>query len=307
MSMNVGPAPKMGRLYVEIPPAPPTIAGNDAANPTVWSPSCGPCIHRGLVCRQGFNNSVHVSPETDDTATPAAASTSGAPAPVVAELLSAIATPTPTPTPTPATAPITTPTPAPTPTTAAASSPDGPADASVDALKEQIEASQLTVTSLEAKASIGEKHPLGANRGLANRGVTSKLLAEQFQELHWQLLPPQVPASPVMVCLPVMIGNSGNKDIAGAEDAAESTSGTIAEAEGAAESMSGTMAEAEEATESASGVIASLSSNTMDVAKDPAESASTSGVISSLSGNTKDVAEAEDAAESASIASSVQE
>ncbi|KAG1717217.1 hypothetical protein EDB19DRAFT_1840717, partial [Suillus lakei] len=289
MLMNIGLVPKMGRPYVEILPAPRAIAGDDAADPMVWSPGCGPCIHRGPVCCQGFNNSgavltvcgschhlkhkcsgnssaapttkgkkpvvittwwarsrshcraspVHVSPETDDTAAPAAAFTSGAPAPVVAaELLSAIAAPTPT----PATAPITTPITAP----------------------------------IKAKASIGEKHLLEANQRLADQEATSKLLAEQFQELRRQLLPPQVPASPVTVCLPVMIGNSGNKDIAGAEDAAESTSGAIAEAEGAAESMSGAMAEAEEAAESVSGVIAGLSSNTMDVAKDPAESASVS-------------------------------
>ncbi|KAG1721013.1 uncharacterized protein EDB91DRAFT_1088606 [Suillus paluster] len=327
MMANIGPAPKMGTPYVQVPPAPSAIASNDAADPNTWSPGCGPCVHRGLICLQGYNNSgaaltvceachrlkhkcggngsavpttkakkpaatttrrgrsksrcraspVHVSPET---ATPAAASTSGAPAPVVATT----ATPTPTstpipiPTPTPTTTPITAPATAAAPT--AASTPDGPADASVVALKEQIEALQSTVASLEAKASIGEKRLLEANQRLANQEATSKLLTEQFEELHRQLLPPPVPASPVTACLPVIISNlsSNNKNIGAAEDGTEPASGAIAEAEEVAD-------------------------NNMDVAEAPAESAPTSGINAGLSGNTNDVAEAE----SASIASSAQE
>ncbi|KAG0693662.1 hypothetical protein DFH29DRAFT_1007066 [Suillus ampliporus] len=315
MPMNVGPAPKMGRPYVEIPPTPSAIAGPVAADDQatdlmVWSPGCGPCVHRGLVCRQGFNNSsaalticgschrlkhkcggngsaapttkgrkpaatttrrarsrshrrpspVHVSPETDDTAAPAAASTS-APSPL----------PLPLPLPPPLPSPL--PSPLRPATTAPASSPDGPADESVLALKEQVEALQSTVASLEAKASIGEKHLLEANQRLADQEATSKLLAKQFEELRRQLLPPPVPASPQKM-----------------ELTAESASGDVAGLSGNNMDVEEDLAEAA----SASG------GNNMDVAEAPAESTPASGVNAGLSGNTKDVAEAE----SASIASS---
>ncbi|KAG1731222.1 uncharacterized protein EDB91DRAFT_1085158 [Suillus paluster] len=351
MTTNVGPAPKMGTPYVQVPPAPSAIA-----DPNTWLPGCGPCVHQGLICLQGYNNSgaaltvceachrlkhkcggngsaipttkakkpvatttrqgcsksrcraspVHVSPET---ATPAAASTSGAPAPVVATTAAPTptSTPIPIPTPTPTTTPITAPATAAAPT--AASTPDGPADASVVALKEQIEVLQSTVTSLEAKASIGEKRLLEANQRLADQEATSKLLAEQFEELRRQLLPPPVPASPVAACLPVIIGNlsGNNKNIGAAEDGAEPASGAIAEAEEVAESASGVVAGLsgnnmdveEDLAESAS----TSGGNNMDVAEAPAKSAPASGINAGLSSNTNDVAEAE----SASIASSAQE
>ncbi|KAG1730648.1 uncharacterized protein EDB91DRAFT_1252501 [Suillus paluster] len=282
MTANIGPVPKMGMPYVQVPPAPSAIAGNDTADPNTWSPGynnsgvaltiCEACHCLKHKCsgngsavpttkakklavtttRRGRSKSrrraslVHVSPET---ATPAAASTSGAPAPVVATTAAPAPTPAsapipiPIPTPTPTTTPITAPATAAAPT--AASTPDGPADASVIALKEQIEALQSTVASLEAKASIREKHLLEANQRLADQEATSKLLAEQFEELRWQLLPPPVPASPVAACLPVIIGNlsGNNKNIGAAEDGAEPMSGAIAEAEEVAESTSGVVAQ----------------------------------------------------------------
>ncbi|KAG2111433.1 hypothetical protein DEU56DRAFT_762203 [Suillus clintonianus] len=290
MPMNVGPAPKMGTPYILVPPAPIAIAGNDAADPNVWRPGCGPCRHRGLACRQGFNiagspltvceschrlkhrcggngsaipatkgkkaaattsrppcsksrrrpSPVHVSPETVDSAAPAAASTSGAPAPVVAAITAPVAAPAPITAPITATAPI--------PTPAAASTPDRPADASVVAL---IEALHSTVASLEAK-----------------------------------LLPPPVPASPVLACLPVMISNlsGSSNNIAAAEDGAESAPGGIGEAE----------------AESTSGVNAGASGNNMDLdVSEDLEAAAPSGDIAGLSGNSNNIAAAEDGAESA--------
>ncbi|KAG1733411.1 uncharacterized protein EDB91DRAFT_1251418 [Suillus paluster] len=57
MTANIGPVPKMGMPYVQVPPAPSAIAGNDAADPNTWSPGCSPCVHQGLICLQGYNNS----------------------------------------------------------------------------------------------------------------------------------------------------------------------------------------------------------------------------------------------------------
>ncbi|KAG1731776.1 hypothetical protein EDB19DRAFT_1831595 [Suillus lakei] len=65
--MIVGPAPRMGTPYVEIPPAPKFSA--KAASPAnglqedlkadstslVWSPACGGCVQRQLICCQGYN------------------------------------------------------------------------------------------------------------------------------------------------------------------------------------------------------------------------------------------------------------
>ncbi|KAG1792279.1 uncharacterized protein HD556DRAFT_1309356 [Suillus plorans] len=65
----VGPAPKMGAPYVEIPPAPKDcgkaanpVSGlqeDDYANSTspVWSPGCSSCVQRQLICCQGYNTS----------------------------------------------------------------------------------------------------------------------------------------------------------------------------------------------------------------------------------------------------------
>ncbi|KAG1719573.1 hypothetical protein EDB19DRAFT_1970983 [Suillus lakei] len=65
--MIVGPAPRMGTPYVEIPPAPKfsTKAASpanglqedlkaDSTSP-VWSPACGGCVQQQLICRQGYN------------------------------------------------------------------------------------------------------------------------------------------------------------------------------------------------------------------------------------------------------------
>ncbi|KAG1727334.1 hypothetical protein EDB19DRAFT_1833149 [Suillus lakei] len=65
--MIVGLAPRMGTPYVEIQPAPKFSA--KAAGPAnglqedlkadstspVWSPACGGCVQRQLICRQGYN------------------------------------------------------------------------------------------------------------------------------------------------------------------------------------------------------------------------------------------------------------
>ncbi|KAG1722547.1 uncharacterized protein EDB91DRAFT_1088097 [Suillus paluster] len=363
---NSNPAPearKKASLPTRLPPALKktwsqsksfTITSDDEedAEPTAQTSTkeeedcCGPCIHRGLICLQGYNNS-------GAALTPATTSSISVvvtvppflppkrrnrqrpqlcrgvqnlaakhhrcmslqrqplqqqhlhlvhlhrlllPPPLPLPLL--LPAPIPIPTPTPTTTPITAPAIAAAPTSA--STPDGPADASVVALKEQ---------SRGAKASIGEKRLLEANQRLADQEATSKLLAEQFEELRWQLLPPPVPASPVTACLPVIIGNlsGNNKNIGAAEDGAEPASGAIAEAEEVAESVSGVVAGLsgnnmdveEDLAESAS----ASGGNNMDVAEAPAESAPASGINAGLSGNTNDVAEAE----SASIASSAQE
>ncbi|KAG1769729.1 hypothetical protein EV702DRAFT_1049606 [Suillus placidus] len=65
-AMIVGPAPKMGMPYVEIPLAPKAsgkVAGglqedtNADSTLPVWSPDCGSCVQRQLICRQGYNAS----------------------------------------------------------------------------------------------------------------------------------------------------------------------------------------------------------------------------------------------------------
>ncbi|KAG2354549.1 hypothetical protein BDR07DRAFT_1382153 [Suillus spraguei] len=67
--MSVGPAPKMGTPYVEIPFAP--KSSGKAASPAsglqedshadstspVRLPGCGACVQRQLICRQGYNSS----------------------------------------------------------------------------------------------------------------------------------------------------------------------------------------------------------------------------------------------------------
>ncbi|KAG1880192.1 hypothetical protein F4604DRAFT_1922874 [Suillus subluteus] len=59
---NTGPPPKMGVLYVELPPAPTTSSGpqlkeDDFADTTApsWAPHCGQCVAQDLICRQAFN------------------------------------------------------------------------------------------------------------------------------------------------------------------------------------------------------------------------------------------------------------
>ncbi|KAG2336084.1 hypothetical protein BDR05DRAFT_953605, partial [Suillus weaverae] len=63
-AMIVGPAPKMGMPYVEIPLAP--KASNKAAGglqedtnadttSLVWLPGCGGCVQQQLICHQGYN------------------------------------------------------------------------------------------------------------------------------------------------------------------------------------------------------------------------------------------------------------
>ncbi|KAG2367061.1 hypothetical protein BDR07DRAFT_1373198 [Suillus spraguei] len=67
--MSIGPAPKMGMPYVEIPPA--SKSSGKAAGPAsglqedshadstlpVWLPGCGTCVQRQLICHQGYNSS----------------------------------------------------------------------------------------------------------------------------------------------------------------------------------------------------------------------------------------------------------
>ncbi|KAG1875511.1 hypothetical protein DFJ58DRAFT_721343 [Suillus subalutaceus] len=70
MPKKIGPAPKSGTAYVEVPPAPkpakaPTamaasaivLAEDDHANKRspVWDPGCGTCVQRDLICRQGYD------------------------------------------------------------------------------------------------------------------------------------------------------------------------------------------------------------------------------------------------------------
>ncbi|KAG1879779.1 hypothetical protein F4604DRAFT_1922989 [Suillus subluteus] len=59
---NTGPPPKMGVLYVELPPAPTTSSGpqlkeDDFADTMApsWAPRCGQCVARDLICHQAFH------------------------------------------------------------------------------------------------------------------------------------------------------------------------------------------------------------------------------------------------------------
>ncbi|KAG1723454.1 hypothetical protein EDB19DRAFT_1834606 [Suillus lakei] len=74
-------------------------------------------------------------------------------------------------------------------------------------LRVKVATLQTMVASLEEKVSCGEKLLLEANRRLAEQEASSKLLATQFEQLHRELLPPNLP-SPAEVCLPVIVGNS---------------------------------------------------------------------------------------------------
>ncbi|KAG1720289.1 hypothetical protein EDB19DRAFT_1836058 [Suillus lakei] len=282
--LEILPAPKVTKAVPAIAAMVAVdLAEDDHANLTseVWLPGCSSCVQKALVCRQGYNatsgeltvcacchcskhkcggngsvapNRVHVSPETD-TATPAAATTSGASVPKVPPtptLPSSIVSPIARASTSPLTA---------TTILTAASPPTTTADPSVVALRVEVATLQTMVASLEEKVSCGEKLLLEANRRLAKQEASSKLLTAQFEQLRHKLLPPNLP-SPAEVCLPVIIGNSSTvADGAGpvalalcnveAEAAAQSVS-----VEAAAESASVVSAlgnvEAEGAAESAS-------------------------------------------------------
>ena len=81
--MVVGPVPKMGTPYVDVPVSfffslssqsdalqhAPKVTGQTASSSglqefknadttsPVWSPGCGPCVRRQFICRQGYNAS----------------------------------------------------------------------------------------------------------------------------------------------------------------------------------------------------------------------------------------------------------
>ncbi|KAG1779896.1 hypothetical protein EV702DRAFT_1043285 [Suillus placidus] len=186
-AMIVGPAPKMGTPYVEIPlalKASGKVAGGlqedtnaDSTSP-VWSPGCGGCVQRQLICRQGYNTSHeplavcarchHAKNKCDEATEGDVTATNTTTAAVVTASTSTIPA---------TTAPI-----------VAAHDP-APDSQTVLVLKEDLAVLQTMVASLVERVSTGEQLLQEANRRLAEQEANAKLLANQVADLQQEALP----------------------------------------------------------------------------------------------------------------------
>ncbi|KAG2096505.1 uncharacterized protein F5147DRAFT_778298 [Suillus discolor] len=238
--MIVGPAPKMRVAYVEIPPVPKGsgkaanpasgLQEDDYANSTspVWSPGCGGCVQRQLICRQGYNTShdplavcarCHCTkhkcggkgsaipttsrrPAANHTRSKSCRRASTVNVTAVTDAASSgnVAA-------TAVTIPATTAAPA----TAHVPAPD---NQTVLALKEDLAVLQTMVASLVDRVSTAEQLLQEANRRLAEQEANAKLLADQVAALQQELNSDA--ESPAAEILPVVMRTDAAETLAAA-------------------------------------------------------------------------------------------
>ncbi|KAG1868321.1 hypothetical protein DFJ58DRAFT_837963 [Suillus subalutaceus] len=256
---KIGPAPKSGTAYVEVPPAPkpakaPTdsaivLAEDDHANKRslVWDPGCGTCVQRDLICRQGYNTaggelaicggkgSAAPNRGKKSTATNTHRTRSKSrprPSPVTAatdtdEDMDSAPPATTSGAPVLGTVPPSASTTiliAESSTTATTTDTSADTRESVLALKKELDSLKAMVAGLVEKVGSREKLLQHSNDRLAEQEARSNLLAEQLDDLCHELRLPTLP-SPAEVSLP---GNAINGE---QEEPAESVLVTAAPGE----------------------------------------------------------------------------
>ncbi|KAG1719413.1 hypothetical protein EDB19DRAFT_1836740 [Suillus lakei] len=258
--MIVGPAPRMGTPYVEILPAPKFSAKAAGlasglqedlkadSTSVVWSPACGSCVQRQLICRQGYNANQEPlvvcawchrtkhkcggkgSATPTKSRKPAARSRSRRRASMVnvaintddeasstgnvaAATITAATTAAATTTAIPATtAAPSTPAPATTPTVVHVPVPD---TQTVLALKEELVVFQTMVASLVERVGTGKQLLQEANQCLAEQEANAKLLTDQVAALQ-QVVNPAAAESPAAEPLPVVMRTDAAETLAAA-------------------------------------------------------------------------------------------
>ncbi|KAG1871358.1 hypothetical protein DFJ58DRAFT_837309 [Suillus subalutaceus] len=271
---EIGPTPKSGTAYVEVPPAPkpakaPTtsavvLAEDDHANKRspVWDPGCGTCVQRDFT----YMPAKATIPRVESWLSKQKCGGKGSAAPnkgkksTIQMYLQKIWTLpcrpqpqehlylAPVPPSTGTTILI-----AKSSTTATATDTSADTQESVLALKKELDLLKAMVAGLVEKVGSGEKLLQHSNDRLAEQEAHLNLLAEQLDDLRRELRPPTLP-SPAEVSLP---GNTVNGE---QEEPAESVSVTAApgEEEEPAETVSVTSPTGEQEQSAESGSLTSV-------------------------------------------------